>query len=454
MQNTRRITESIIYTGASDRRKFIFEGIYPVPHGMSYNSYLINDEKTVLLDTADSAVSGQFFENLTAALGGKTLDYLIIQHMEPDHSAAVGELFARFPSLTVICSSKAADMLSHFHPDIPPDAVRTVTDGDTLNTGAHELAFISAPMVHWPEVIMTYDKTEGILFSADAFGTFGANDSLFADECGFAENGMDEARRYYCNIVGKYGAQVLSVLKKAEGLDIRMICPLHGPVHRSDIARFIGKYSLWASYKPEEKGVVIAYASVYGNTACAAEMLASRIAGRGITVKLFDVSAADPAEIVAAVFRYSHIVFASTTYNGGIFIKMEEMIRDLCAHGIRGRCVSFVENGSWAPTAAKQMRELLSAQKDMTFIGDAVTVRSAVNEESDAKLSALAAAVADSFEAAPAGESNISPAAPAGHAKKRFVCSVCGYVYEGDSLPEGFVCPLCHAGANAFRAEG
>ena len=413
MHCTRKITNDLIWVGGDDRRLAMFEGVYSVPDGVSYNSYLLTDDTTVLFDTVDKAVSRVFFENLEHALGGRKLDYIVVQHMEPDHSATLHELILRYPDVTVVCNTKTQTMMKQFF-GCEFDAY-IVKEGSKLNTGRHELTFVMAPMVHWPEVMVTFDLTDGILFSADAFGTFGAlNGAMFADEVDFFVDYLAEARRYYCNIVGKYGPQVQTLLKKAAGLDIKMICPLHGFVWRSNIGDYIEKYRLWSSYQPEETGVVIAYASVYGNTENAASVLSVKLREKGIKTVMFDVSVTPASEIIAAAFRFSHLVFASTTYNAGIFVTMDELLRDLAAHNIQNRTVAFIENGSWAPTSGKLMKEILSECRNITFAGETVTIKSALNNESAENLELLAEAIAETFPKrnfGPSAEGSIENAA-------------------------------------------
>ncbi len=391
---TRQVTNDIFWIGADDRRLSLFEGVYAVPRGVSYNAYLVRDEKTVLFDTVDSAVGDLFFENLAHALDGRALDYVVIQHMEPDHSATLGRLLEKFPAATVVCNQKTVGMIRQFFgADVTPRAL-LVKEGDTLSTGRHAFSFVMAPMVHWPEVMVTYDAADKILFSADAFGTFGAlNGALFADEVDFFRDYLDEARRYYCNIVGKYGAPVQTLLKKAAGLDIAMICPLHGFVWRENLGEYIAKYDLWSRYQPEETGVMIAYASIYGNTENAANVLACRLRELGVKTEMFDVSVAPANEIIAAAFRCSHLVFASATYNGGIFVTMDALLRDLAAHGLQNRTVALMENGSWAPVCGKQMRALLEPMKNFTFIEPQITLRGAPAEAQRAEIEALAQAL-------------------------------------------------------------
>ncbi|MCL1787295.1 MAG: FprA family A-type flavoprotein [Defluviitaleaceae bacterium] len=399
MHNTKKITSDLTWVGANDRRLAMFEGVYPVPRGVSYNSYLLQDEKVVLFDTVDKAVHDRFIENITYALAGKAVDYLVVQHMEPDHSSAICDLAARFPNMKIVGNSKTIAFIKQFY-DIDIDArVHVVAEGDTLNTGKHELHFVMAPMVHWPEVMVTYDATDKILFSADAFGTFGAlNGALYADQVDFDRDYMDEARRYYTNIVGKYGKQVEMLLAKASPLDIQMICPLHGFVWRKNLQDILLKYALWSGYEPEEKAVMIAYSSVYGHTENAAEILASNLWDRGVKAVMFDVSVISASEILAATFRYSHLVFASTTYNNGIFITMDELINDIVAHNLQNRTLAIMENGSWAPVCGGLMRQRLEACKGMTFLDNTVTILSSLKESQLADIAHMADALAASLK--------------------------------------------------------
>lgn len=377
MYCTRKVTEDLIWVGANDRRLAMFEGVYSVPEGVSYNAYILKDEKTVLFDTADKAVEKVFFENVAHALGGRTLDYIVVQHVEPDHSALLSQLLLRYPEAQVIATARALDMIARFYG--PVANARAVGEGDVLETGRHRLHFLLAPMVHWPEVMVTYDEADGILFSADAFGTFGAlNGALFADEVDFFRDYLDEARRYYTNIVGKYGMQVQALLKKASSVKISMICPLHGFVWRKNLSAYIEKYDLWSRYEPEKIGVMIAYASVYGNTENTAEILACRLRDAGIETDMYDVSVRPGSDVVSAAFKWSHLVFASTTYNGGIFIRMEEALRDLAAHNIQNRTVALIENGSWAPQSGNQMRAILEKCGNIRILDEKVTIRSAL----------------------------------------------------------------------------
>ena len=397
MYCTKNITDDLYWIGGNDRRLALFENIFPVPNGVSYNSYVLLDEKTVLFDTVDKAVSEQFFENLVHALGERTLDYVIINHMEPDHCAMLKEVIMRYPDVQIVCNAKTADIIKQFF-KIETDAV-IVKENDTLCTGKHTFTFLMAPMVHWPEVMVTYDTTDKILFSADAFGTFGAiNGNLFADEIEFEHKWLDDARRYYTNIVGKYGAQVQALLKKASNVEIGMICPLHGPVWRKNIEWFVEKYQKWSTYEPEDQGVMIAYASIYGNTENAANVLASRLADKGLkNIAMYDVSVTHPSVVVSEAFRASHLVFASPTYNGGIFPNMETVLLDLKAHNLQKRTVAFMQNGTWAATSGRQMNEMVSGMKQMTVLEPTITIKSALNDRQSEEIDAMADAILESM---------------------------------------------------------
>ena len=397
MHCTKKITSDLVWVGADDRRLAFFEGVYGVPEGVSYNSYLLLDEKTVLFDTVDKAVAHNFFENVAYALGGRKLDYLVVHHMEPDHAATIEDIALRYPEATIVCNAKIKDMLSRFFPTDLSGRVKLFKEGDTLSTGRHNLTFVMAPMVHWPEVMMSYDSTDGILFSADAFGSFGAlNGRIFADEVDFMHDCIDEARRYYTNIVGKYGMQVQAVLKKAAGLDIKLVCPLHSFVWRQGFGDFLEKYVKWATYEPEEKGVLIAYASVYGHTENAANILAAKLCDRGVKVKMYDTSVTAPSFILSDAFKYSHLVFAATTYNAGIFSTMSQLLHEIAEHNLQNRKIALIENGSWAPTSGGLMRKLLEGLKGTEFIGDTLTLKSALTEGQLADLDVLADAIAES----------------------------------------------------------
>ena len=415
MHCTRNIYPDLVWVGGNDRRLAMFEGVYSVPDGVSYNSYLLLDDTTVLFDTVDRAVDKVFFENVAYALGDRSLDYIVVSHMEPDHSATLRELVLRYPDAVIVCNQKSFDMMKRFGYVSEACDPYLVKEGDVLRTGHHEFTFVMAPMVHWPEVMMTFDLSTGTLFSADAFGTFGAlNGNLFADEVDFMGDYLNEARRYYTNIVGKYGPQVQTVLKKAAKLEIKTICPLHGFVWRKNLGDYIEKYQQWSTYTPEVQGVLIAYASVYGNTENAAEILATKLRERGARVTMMDVSVKPGSELVAKAFQYSHLVCASTTYNAEIFVRMDEALRDLIAHNIQNRTLAFLENGSWAPTSGKKMKELFASCKNMTIVDPMITVKSALHEDSLAALDTLADALCTTLPIeAPAAAAVPTVSAPA-----------------------------------------
>ncbi len=376
------ISESIKYVGVNDRKIDLFEGMYTVPDGMAYNSYLILDEKIAVMDTVDAAFTHEWLTRLAAALSGRAPDYLVIQHMEPDHSANIVNFIKAYPDAKIVSSAKSFTMMKNFFGSNFSGKQIIVSEGDSLKLGAHELHFISAPMVHWPEVIVTYESTKKVLFSADAFGKFGALDTDDDWAC--------EARRYYIGIVGKYGTQVQSLLKKISGLDIQIICPLHGPVLNENLCYYIGLYNLWSSYQPEEEGIVVAYTSVYGNTRRAVSELADMLRAGGCPmVVINDLARCDMTKAVADAFRYNKLVLATTTYNAEIFPFMREFITHLTERNYSNRTVGMIENGSWAPFAAKLMREMLSKSKNITFTENNVSIISALNDESRAQLKAL-----------------------------------------------------------------
>ena len=383
MHNIRKISNDLFYIGCSDRKLSLFESAYPVKDGMSYNSYLVKDDKTILFDTVDRVCAEQFYENLNAALNGRHLDYIAVQHMEPDHCALLEEVVKSHPDVKIVCTQKTVSMIKQFFNFDIDSRVIVVKEGDTLNTGKHEFQFIMAPMVHWPEVMVTYDKTDKILFSADAFGSFGAvNGNLYDDEVRWERDYLDEARRYYTNIVGKYGLQVQMLLKKAAGLDIKMLCPLHGLIIRKNIDLFINKYDKWSKYEPEENGVLIAYSSVYGGTESAVNLLAAKIADKGVkNIKMFDVSITHPSFVLSEAFRYSHIVIATTTYNAGIFESMETFLHILSSHNLQNRKYVIIQNGSWAPSCGSQIREILEKLKGAEILDDSICIRSTLKEE-------------------------------------------------------------------------
>ncbi len=383
MYNYRKIAEDVFYVGASDRRLALFENIYPIDRGVSYNSYLVVDDKTILLDTVDHAVSREFLANVEAALQGRSLDYLVVNHMEPDHCSVIAEIVLRYPEVKVVGNAKTIQMIKQFYSFDVDKHAYLVKDGDTLTTGKHSFTFVFAPMVHWPEVMVAFDSSNGFLYSADAFGTFGAlSGNLFADEYEFEKEWLDDARRYYINIVGKYGAQVVNTLNKAASLPIKMILPLHGPIWRENISWFIGKYMTWASYKAEEKGLLIIYSSIYGNTADAMDILASRAADLGVrNIHMYDASKTDVSVLVSECFRYSTIVFASPTYNAEIFPKMEMLLIELKAHLFQDRDVAVFENGTWALSAGRKMTEMLSSMKNIRMIEPMVSIKSSLKSE-------------------------------------------------------------------------
>lgn len=382
MYNVRQLDKDVFYVGCSDRRLALFESAYPIPSGVSYNSYILVDDKTVLFDTVDKSCFVQFFENIEYILKDRKLDYLVVHHMEPDHAALIPEIVRRYPEVMIVCTQKAKDMIKQFFDFDIESRVQIVKDGDVLNTGHHDLTFAMAPMVHWPEVMVTYDKTTKALYSADAFGSFGAiNGNIFDEDIDFNEY-LVEARRYYTNIVGKYGAQVQMLLKKALALEIKTIYPLHGVVIRKYISDFVSKYDKWSKYEPEENGVLIAYTSVYGGTENAVDVLAAKLADKGVkNIKMYDLSYTHPSIVLSEAFRYSHIVLATTTYNMGIFESMEHFLHMLTAHNLQNRKYVLIENGSWAPACGGQMQTMLECLKGSEFITDKLCIKSALKSE-------------------------------------------------------------------------
>lgn len=399
MYCVKKIKDDLFWVGGSDRRLALFENAYPIPRGISYNSYLLLDEKTVLFDTVDRAITGQFLENVEAVLNGRNLDYIIVNHMEPDHCATLGDIVRRYPDVKVICNAKTVPIINQFYEFTVDSRAIVIKEGDSFSSGKHNFTFYLAPMVHWPEVMVTYDTTDKILFSADAFGTFGAmNGNLFADEVNFERDWLDDSRRYYSNIVGKYGPSTQTLLKKVTPLDIQILCPLHGPVWRSDICWYVDKYQTWSSYVPEEKAVMIAYGSIYGNTENAANILASRLGELGVrNIAVYDVSVTHPSILIAEAFRCSHLVFASATYNGGVFSNMEHLLQDMKAHNVQNRTVALIENGTWGVMAGKKMAETISQMKNMTILDQTVTIKSSVKEDQLTELNALADIIAKSL---------------------------------------------------------
>jgi flavorubredoxin len=402
MQITRKVTDDLYWVGANEHRLHLFENIHPIPRGVSYNAYLLLDEKTALFDTVDWAGCRQFIENIEYVLDGRPLDYLVINHLEPDHAASIDEILIRHPE-TIVLSNEKAFMLMHqfgFHID-GEGRTFEVKEGDTFTFGKHTVTFVAAPMVHWPEAMVTLDLTNGVLFSADAFGTFGAIDGhLFADEVPFKEEWLDDARRYLTNIVGKYGPHIQLLLGKAGTVldKIKIVCPLHGPVWRTDLMWFIDKYDKWSRYEPEEKGILIVYASMYGNTEAAAMNLASKLSERGFNnYKVYDVSTTHVSYLISETFKYSHVVLASVTYNLGIYPLIHNYLIDLKALNMQKRTFAVVENGSWAPKAGDLIEEFLNEElKEMTVLSGRVTVNSSVNESADRELEDLAETLIES----------------------------------------------------------
>ena len=383
MQSIRKVTEDILWVGCNDRRITLFENLFPVPKGVSYNSYLILDEKVTLMDTVDASATEQFFENLEAGLAGRSIDYLVAHHMEPDHAANIKLLLEKYPEIQVVASAKALQMIGQFFDLDLSGRSKEVKEGDTLSTGSHTFHFVAAPMVHWPEVLVSYDEKEKILFSADAFGTFGAlNGTIFNDEVDFEREYLADARRYYANIVGKYGMQVQGLLKKAAGLDIQMICPLHGPIWRTDLGWFIDKYDKWSRYEPEEKAVVVLYGSIYGHTEQAVNALACALAEKGArNIAVYDVSRTHVSDLIGEIFRASHLVIACPTYNGGIYPPMENLLTDMKALSVQKRTVALMENGTWAAASGKQILKRLEEMKEMLVLEEQLSLKSALKPE-------------------------------------------------------------------------
>ncbi len=525
-----KITDTIRYAGVNDHQIDLFEGQYKVPNGMTYNSYVILDEKIAVMDTVDANFTHEWLDNLDRILEGRKPDYLIVQHMEPDHAANVANFLKVYPETTIVANAKTFTMIQNFFGLDLEGQKLEVTNGGTLNLGNHNLTFVFAPMVHWPEVMVTYDSTDKVLFSADGFGKFGALD--------VEEDWDDEARRYFIGIVGKYGPQVQKLLKVAAGLDIQIICPLHGPVLTENLGHYIGLYDTWSSYTPETEGIVIAYTSVYGHTKAAVELLADKLRSKGCPkVVVYDLARDDMSQALSDAFRYSKLVLATTTYNASIYPFMHDYITRLTEHNFQNRTVGIIENGSWAPLAAKVMKEMLSDCKKINWLDTTVKVLSAVNQENKDQLEAMASEIkqtgvlnvnclsvdapfsvfqqfgfqtgrsVDKFAGQKVYRSdnglvfldkyinafmslkveqyvdlgthgmficsvtearvmndldtmtytyyqkNVKPK-PETDGKKGFVCKVCGYIYEGDELPDDFICPLCKHGAADFEPIG
>ena len=400
MYTVRKVTDDLYWVGANEHRLHLFENIHPIPRGVSYNSYLLLDEKTVLFDTVDWAVCREFLNNIEHVLDGRDLDYVIINHLEPDHAASLDEVLIRYPNAKVISNNRAFMMMHQFGFHVDGREIE-VAEGDAMSFGKHEITWVEAPMVHWPEAMVSFDVTNGVLFSADAFGSFGALDGkLFADEVNFDRDWLDDARRYLTNIVGKYGPHVQDLLKKAGTIDIKMICPLHGPVWRKDLGYFIEKYDKWSRYEPEEDGVLLVYASMYGNTEYAAQCLATKLCERGMTnVHMYDVSKTHVSYLVSEAFRLSHIVLASVTYNLEIYPVMHQFLNEIRMLNLQNRTVGIIENGTWAPQAGTRMEEFLDDNmKLMDVLGGEVTVTSSLNDSTEKELDALADSIIESFE--------------------------------------------------------
>lgn len=430
------ITNDLKYIGVNDHEIDLFEGQFVVPDGMSYNSYVILDEKIAVMDSVERKFTEEWLNNIENALGERTPDYLIVHHMEPDHSANIRNFLQKYPEAKVIASANAFRMMQNFFGTDFSDRRIVIKDGDKLNLGKHELTFLTAPMVHWPEVIMTYDACDKVLFSADAFGKFGALDVEDEWEC--------EARRYYFGIIGKYGPQVQAVLKKIAALNIQSICPLHGPALKENVDHYIGLYDTWSSYGVESEGVVIAYTSIYGHTKAAVELLAQKLEEKGCPkVVLTDLARSDWAEAVEDAFRYGKLVLATTTYNADIFPDMKHFIQHLAERNFQNRTVGLIENGSWAPKAAGIMKEMLSECKNLTFTDTTVKILSALNEESIAQVEALAQELCGQEEAAVETQAEEKKT-------KKYICTVCGYEHEGE-LPADYECPLCGVGPDLFE---
>ena len=398
MINIQEVTKDIYWIGGSDRRLALFENLFPLPKGVSYNSYIVLDEKTVVFDTADISISDQYLENLKTALNGRPLDYLVVLHMEPDHCSQIATVAAMHPELTLVGNVKTFQMMKNYFPETADMKKIVVKEGDTLATGAHTFAFVMAPMVHWPEAMFAYDTLTGTLFSADAFGTFGAlESSIFADDYDFEKEYLDDARRYYANIVGKYGAQVQAVLKKAAKIDIKFICPLHGPVWRGEhIAWFIDKYQKWSKYEPEDDGIVVIYGSLYGHTASAAEAFAAKLRAKsGKDVKVYDISKTHSSNIIGEIWRVGKIVIFSPTYNNGIYLPVANLLHDMECLTVQNKVIALAQNGTWAPVSAKLMNEKLSTLKNVKIVDNVLTIKSALHASDEEALDVFVEAVTE-----------------------------------------------------------
>lgn len=401
MHNVRKVTEDLYWVGANDHRLHLFENIHPIPRGVSYNAYLLLDEKTALFDTVDWSACRQLLENMDHLLGDRPLDYLIINHMEPDHGASIEEILLRHPQVKIVSTEKAFMLMRQFGFQVDGHELIEAKEGDTLTFGSHMITFVHAPMVHWPETMVSFDVKSGVLFTADAFGSFGALDGkLFNDEVNFERDWLGDARRYYTNIVGKYGPHVQRLLKKASAIGIKIVCPLHGPVWRSDLGWFIDKYDHWSRYEPEEDGVLIAYASMYGNTEAAAQTLAAKLCEKGVTnVWVYDVSNTHVSQLISESFRLSHIVLASVTYNLGIYPVMHSFLMDMKALNLQNRTMAIIENGSWACKSGDLMQKFIDEElKNMTVLNERLSLASALPSEKETELEALADSIVESLQ--------------------------------------------------------
>ena len=391
MNDTRQLGNDVFYIGCSNRQQALFESAYPIPNGISYNSYFINDNKTVLLDTVDKSCSAQFFQNLEFALGEKTLDYIFVHHMEPDHCALLEDVVMMYPELKIVCTAKTVALIKQFFDFDIDSKVIVVKDGDSINTGKHNFVFMTAPMVHWPEVMVTYDEFDKTIYTADAFGSFGAiNGDLLDINIDFEKDYLDEARRYYTNIVGKYGQQTQMLLKKVSKYEIKRICPLHGIIIENNIEKFIEKYDKWSRYEAEEDSVLIAYSSVYGGTENVVNIIAGKLADKGVKgIHIYDVSHTHSSYILSDAFKYSHIIFATTTYNNGIFETMEQLLHNIKAHNLQNRKIVLIQNGSWAPTCGSAMKSVLENLNGIEFIDESLCLKSVIKEEQLCELNML-----------------------------------------------------------------
>lgn len=438
------ILDDIKYVGVNDHKIDLFEGQYKVPNGMAYNSYVIIDERIAVLDTVDKNFTDEWLDNIQKALGDRQPDFLIVQHMEPDHSANIANFISIYKDAFIVASDKAFMMMKNFFGNDFVERQIRIANGDQLDLGKHKLKFVSAPMVHWPEVMMTYDETDKLFFSADAFGKFGALD--------INEDWLEEARRYYIGIVGKYGTQVQNLLKKVSGLEINMILPLHGPLLKDNLAYYINLYNIWSSYETEKDGIVICYTSVYGHTKKGIDLLVNKLKENNISdIKTYDLARCDMSKAVSDAFAYSKIILATTTYNADIYPFMKEFINHLIERNFQNKYIGIIENGSWAPMAAKTIKEMFEKSKNIFFLEPIVTIKSALNIESENKIEELAEKISNcqiEKDSLPANEDSLNNDTDI---KKKYVCKICGYVYEGNELPEDFICPLCKHGADDFE---